>query len=77
MKINIIVFGQLYDMTKVAQFTINEVDNTEQLTQKIMERFPLLSEFKFSMAVNKKIVHGNTILNNEDIVALLPAFSGG
>ena len=65
MKINILVFGQLYDITKVSQLTIYEVNNTEQLTR------------KFSIAVNKKIVQQNTILNNEDTVALLPAFSGG
>lgn len=77
MKINILVFGQLYDITKVSQFAIYEVNNTEQLTQKLIEQFPELVQFKFSLAVNKKIVQQNTILNNEDTVALLPAFSGG
>ncbi len=77
MKINILVFGQLYDITKVSQLTIYEVNNTEQLTRKLIEQFPELSKFKFSIAVNKKIVQQNTILNNEDTVALLPAFSGG
>ena len=77
MKINILVFGQLYDITKVSQLTIYEVNNTEQLTRKLIEQFPELSKFKFSIAVNKKIVQQNTILNNEDTVALWPAFSGG
>ena len=77
MKINILVFGQLYDITKVSQLTIYEVNNTEQLTRKLIEQFPELSKFKFLIAVNKKIVQQNTILNNEDTVALLPAFSGG
>ena len=77
MKINILVFGQLYDITKVSQLTIYEVNNTEQLTRKLIEQFPELSKLKFSIAVNKKIVQQNTILNNEDTVALLPAFSGG
>ena len=77
MKINILIFGQLYDITKVSQLTIYEVNNTEQLTRKLIEQFPELSKFKFSIAVNKKILQQNTILNNEDTVALLPAFSGG
>ena len=77
MKINILVFGQLYDITKASQLIIYEVDNTEQLIQKLIEQFPQLKDFKFSIAVNKKIVQGNKILNTEDTVALLPAFSGG
>lgn len=77
MEINILAFGQVSDITRKAEFKLTEVKTTEELNTKLIEQFPELSSIKYAIAVNKKIVKENTILNNEDTVALLPPFSGG
>ncbi len=77
MKINIRLFGQLTDITKQSELEIPDVKNTDELNQKLVEMFPKLAAFTYTMAINKMIIRGNTILNNEDTVALLPPFSGG
>lgn len=77
MKIKILVFGQLSDITKLAELEMSDVKNTEALNQKLTLRFPQLSAIKYTLAINKNIVHENALLNDGDTVALLPPFSGG
>ena len=76
MQINIIIFGQLCDLLG-ENLVMNNVDDTDSLTTILNERYPELARSKYMMAVDKKLVKGNTLLNNNSTVALLPPFSGG
>ncbi|MBI5857728.1 MAG: MoaD/ThiS family protein [Sphingobacteriales bacterium] len=77
MKINLLFFGQAADITGKASWNFSGITNTLELNEKLIENFPGLQTIKYSIAVNRKIVRENTILNNEDTVAILPPFSGG
>ena len=77
MKIKILVFGQLSEIIYVSELELLAINNTNELNKKLFELYPKLEEMKFTLAINKKIIQENTILNNDDIVALLPPFSGG
>ena len=77
MNINILVFGQLYDIIHQVELHISDVKDSRELIQKLDKMFPKLAEVKYALAINKKIIHKNTLLNDNDIVALLPPFSGG
>ena len=77
MKIKILVFGQLSEIINVSELALLAVNNTDEFNKKLFELYTKLNEIKFTMAVNKKIIHENTPLNHEDVVALLPPFSGG
>ncbi len=77
MEINLLAFGQLAEITGKAELRILDVKNTNELNQKLIEQYPKLVAFNYLLAVNKKIVQGNTSLNDKDTVALLPPFSGG
>ena len=77
MKINLLVFGLLADITEKTELKISDVENTDALKQKLEDAFPSLHAVKYNLAINKKITQGNAILKDEDTVALLPPFSGG
>lgn len=77
MNINLLAFGQIAEMIGQAEFEISEIENTVKLSKKLLELYPALEEISYSIAVNKSIVHGNTLLKHGDTVALLPPFSGG
>ncbi len=77
MKIKILVFGQLSEIINASELALLAVNNTDELNKKLFELYPKLNEIKYTLAVNKKIIHENTPLNHEDVVALLPPFSGG
>ncbi len=77
MKIKILVFGQLSEIINASELALLAINNTNELNKILFELYPILEEMKFTIAVNKKIIHENTPLNHKDIVALLPPFSGG
>ncbi len=77
MKIKILVFGQLSEIINASELELLAINNTDELNKKLFELYPKLEDIKYTLAINKKIIHENTQLYHEDIVALLPPFSGG
>jgi sulfur-carrier protein len=76
-KMNIMVFGQLEDITGSSVIAVDNVSDTELLLQELYAQYPLLKEKKFLVAVNKKIITEKTAIGEQAEVALLPPFSGG
>jgi sulfur-carrier protein len=76
MKINIIIFGQLAEITG-STLSLENVMDTNTLVKELHSLYPLLSDSKYVIAVNNKMVNENTILTENSTVALLPPFSGG
>jgi len=74
---NIMIFGQLEEITGTSVIAINRVTDTEFLIKALYEKFPLFKEKMFVVAVDKKIVTGKTQIVEQAKVALLPPFSGG
>lgn len=77
MKITILFFGQLEEITGASSLKLNDISDTDDLKNKLQKQFPALEKITFSIAVNKKMMQKNTILKPNDEVALLPPFSGG
>jgi sulfur-carrier protein len=76
MEINVIAFGQLTEQIN-SPLVFRDIPDTDVLIGILNEKFPSLAEKKYLVAVNKKTISGKTILNDKNIVALMPAFSGG
>ena len=76
MKINIIIFGQLREVLG-ENLVMENIADTESLQQALHKKFPELANYKYVMAVDKKQVTTNTVLNENCSIALLPPFSGG
>ena len=74
---NIMVFGQLEDITGSSVVSINKVTNTELLLKAIYDEYPLLKQKKILVAVDQKIITEKTEIGEQNKVALLPPFSGG
>ena len=76
MQINIIIFGQLCELLG-EKLILNDITDTNSLTETLNKKFPQLIDAKYVMAVNKTVVTENISLTNNSTVALLPPFSGG
>lgn len=74
---NIMIFGQLEDVTGSSVISVENSADTEMLLQRLYAQYPLLKEKKFLVAVNKKIVTQKIAIGEQAEVALLPPFSGG
>ncbi|RZJ73028.1 MoaD/ThiS family protein [Flavobacterium sp.] len=75
MPTKVLSFGMLSEITG-SEFSVSAED-TKALESELFDRFPKLSEIKFAIAVNKKIVHEKTPLSQTDEIALMPPYSGG
>jgi molybdopterin synthase sulfur carrier subunit len=62
---------------KTNQLDLEYMPDTEVLLGYLYQQFPELQHTKFSIAVNKKMAVGKTIIPVDAEVALLPPFSGG
>jgi molybdopterin converting factor small subunit len=76
MSIHIILFGQLADIAGKSVF-VNDVTDTDSLINALHKTYPALAGTKYVIAVNKEIITSNTLLHENNVIALLPPFSGG
>jgi len=74
-EIKIIAFGQIAEI--MGKELMLEAIDIDSLKLNLIQKFPELSEKKLAFAVNKKLVQNNVMLNQNDVVALMPPYSGG
>ncbi len=75
MNIKVIAFGQIAEIT--GKELMLQTTDLDSLKLNLIKKFPELSGKKIAFAVNKKLVQNNMILNENDVVALMPPYSGG
>ena len=75
MKIKIITFGVLTDLMD-KEFDA-EAPDTDSLLSALCQQHSTLNGRKLLLAVNGKVVQTNTILTENDVVAIMPPYSGG
>ena len=77
MDLKIILFGQLGDVAGTNEILVRSVTNTADLQEQLKEQYPSVAASKYIIAVDKKMIQENTPLKEDNLVALLPPFSGG
>lgn len=73
----ILLFGQIAEIAGTDHLEISSVTDTEELQNFMHKEYPALTELKYIVAVDKRIIKQNTLLTNQNTVALMPPFSGG
>lgn len=76
MKIELLAFGKIAEVVGDKQ-QLEGITDTASLQDLLQEKYPQLTGLPFRIAVNKVIVSGNTMLQDDAVVALMPPFSGG
>jgi sulfur-carrier protein len=77
MAITLIFFGNLVDIAGSTSLMVEGIADTDGLTQYLHQHYPALAASKYMIAVDKKMIRANTLLNNGMTIALMPPFSGG
>jgi molybdopterin converting factor small subunit len=77
MEISVLFFGQLADITGTSCIRLSGVKDTETLDRLLRERYPLLEQRSYRIAVNRRMTAEKMALEENAEVALLPPFSGG
>lgn len=74
-EIKIIAFGQIAEIT--GKELMLEATDLDSLKQDLKQKFPELLDIKLAFAVNRKLVENNITFKENDVVALMPPYSGG
>ena len=77
MQVEVILFGQLTDITRQEKILIADVADTDELVKAIEQQYPGMASIKYVIAADKKLISKNTVINEKTELALLPPFSGG
>ena len=77
MKVHVVFFGQLEELTACKEMVIEQVNTTDELQAQLISQFPKLADFDYLLAQNQEIVKSNRDLSENDELALLPPFAGG
>jgi molybdopterin synthase sulfur carrier subunit len=75
--IRVVAFGMIAEKIKTNQLELEYMPDTEVLLGYLYQQYPDLQHAKFSIALNKKMTVGKTLIPLGAEVALLPPFSGG
>ena len=77
MKVDVLFFGVLAEITNNEAVSIEDIRDTDELNNKLLDQYPEMKSVTYRIAVNQKIIDSNTKLNDSDEVALMPPFAGG
>ncbi|OOG19191.1 hypothetical protein BWD42_04385 [Sphingobacterium sp. CZ-UAM] len=75
MRVQVKAFGALTDILE-KEFYMTAVD-TEELLTVLSHQHVALAHRKLLIAVNNRIINDPVVLQENDIVALMPPYSGG
>ena len=77
MEITVLFFGELAEVAGANKIAVQNMSDTQSLTECMVEKYPALKNRTYRIAVNKEVISGKQNLNNGDEVALLPPYAGG
>ncbi len=77
MPIQIIIFGQLKDITGSNNLQLTGISDTDELVIELNKKYPALVNASYIIAVDKEVILKNTVLTKNSTIALMPPFAGG
>ena len=77
MKIKILFFGSIATLAGKSEMMLEDISDLETIKSHLTGLFPELLNFTFRIALNQELVDGNPVLNDGDVLALMPPFAGG
>ncbi len=77
MTVQVLFFASIRELVKFNSIEVNNCLSISELKSRLIHDFPGIEQLSFAIALNNQIQQGDMPLNDGDIVALLPPFSGG
>ncbi|MDX9902657.1 MAG: MoaD/ThiS family protein [Bacteroidales bacterium] len=75
-RVKVLYFGDAQQVAGKASEDFTAAD-TASLRMQILERYPAMSRVTFRLAINKNLLKEESLLEENDIIAILPPFEGG
>jgi len=75
--LKVLLFGILSEITEATEIEIADVLTVDDLKNRMYEKYPMLQNQQFFVAINHEKSINNEKIKPGDKIALLPAFAGG
>lgn len=76
-EVEVLFFGVLKEVTEVPSLRLWDVSDTNSVKKIIVNRYPLLAEYRYVIALDKQLIGSNRPLHSSHTIAFMPPFSGG
>lgn len=76
MAVKVHLFGQLKQIVGLPVIETNAAD-TDLLMKELAIQFPMLKDLSCLIAIDKTIIHSNTVIKDGQDLAIMPPYSGG
>jgi molybdopterin converting factor small subunit len=77
MKVKVLFFGVLSEVTKTGLKHYREVKTIKDLIFIIQDDFPEITNYNYYISLNNELVNNDPVLNDGDEISLMPPFAGG
>jgi molybdopterin converting factor small subunit len=77
MKVKVLFFGVLAEITGTGIKIYEDVKSTEHLKQRVLDEFPEIFHYKYNIALNNSFINTEMILSDGDEISFIPPFEGG
>lgn len=74
--VKVLYFGEAQDVAGRSEEMLTTTD-TASLRKQLTEKYPAMRSIPFRMALNRRLLNEESMLNKNDIIAILPPFQGG
>lgn len=74
--VKVLYFGAAQELAGKSSEELNTVD-TVSLRRIILEKYPAMQNISFRMALNRNLLRDESVLIENDVIAILPPFRGG
>lgn len=77
MKIRVIFFGVLAEITGLNIKYYSYVSSVDEVRMRIEEDYPEIVHYNYRISLNNEFINHDYKLSNDDELALVPPFAGG
>ena len=77
MKIRILLFGKIKELIPVDEYELTHGQTVKDLKNELEKLFTPIQSIPYTIAVNHTLVDDETPINENDLIAIMPPFSGG
>jgi molybdopterin converting factor small subunit len=77
MKVEVMFFGVLAEVTGILSKHYYDVHSTGDLELRVLDDFPEIAHYDYRISLNDLLIDGDAELSDKDELALIPPFDGG
>lgn len=77
MEIELISFGKVSEIIKNQKIEFSGTCDTDGVKSYLEKSYPRLKNINYKLALNNKFLQENSQIADNDIIAIMPPFSGG